>query len=373
MIIVDSREIKESGCMTRILTIRSHEADTSCFFECSGLDLPSIDCLDYAALATVFYGMQRKENIHIKGAVSMRLLRDLEEFQEAWSMWTSRYRPIKITADSEIEDVAKLTNGVFAFSGGVDSVFTFLRHQKNNAGRRTRKPIAARLVQGFDIGLDRKEEFGAAKRSAEAILSGYGVPLAVLRTDWVHKVCGEWTDQFGVALAACLHQFSGFAGAGVLGSDEDYAHLSFPLGSNPVTNPFLSGARFDIVTDGSAFTRSDKVKEIARHGDAAKHLRVCWEGPNKSQNCGVCEKCVRTKLNFMANGLEPNCFPTGRPSAIQVLTINAKGSAKRGMLREVYQTARAKEIKELWVICVLGAYCRSLVMAVFRRVIKLIS
>jgi hypothetical protein len=373
VITVNSKEIKEPGRMTRILTIRGHQVDTSCFFECSGIDLPPIDCLDYAALATVFYGMERKEDIHIKGAVSARLLRDLEEFQEAWAMWASRYHPIKVTADSEIEDAAKSSNGVFAFSGGVDSVFTFLRHQGGNAGRRTRKPVAACLVQGFDIPLDRKDEFNAAKRSAEAILSAYGVPLVILRTDWVDKVCGEWIHQFGIALATCLHQFTGIVGAGVLGSDEDYAHLSFPLGSNPVTNPFLSGARFDIVTDGSGFARSDKLKEIARNSDASKHLRICWEGPDKGHNCGLCEKCIRTKLNFMANGLEPNCFPTGRPSLIQILTINAKGSAKRGMLKEVYQTARANKISELWVPCVLVAYYGSLIAAIFRRFVKLVS
>jgi len=79
---------------------------------------------------------------------------------------------------------------------------------------------------------------------------------------------------------------------------------------------------------------------------------------------------MRTKLNFMANKLEPNCFPTGRPSATQILIINANGSAKRGYLREIYQTARSNKIKDFWVICVLGAYYRSILMAVFRRVIK---
>ncbi len=43
---------------------------------------------------------------------------------------------------------------------------------------------------------------------------------------------------------------------------------------------------------------------------------MCWEGVDQGRNCGVCEKCIRTKLNFLAAGIEsPECFQ--EPLAIE--------------------------------------------------------
>src|SRR5690606_33413134 len=99
------------------------------------------------------------------------------------------------------------------------------------------------------------------------------------------------------------------------GADEDYAHLRLPWASNPITNGLMSGGSFAIHTEGGGFTRTARVGYLSQSPDIASQLRVCWEGQAGGRNCGACEKCVRTKLNFMANGVEPLCFD--RPPTVQ--------------------------------------------------------
>jgi hypothetical protein len=50
-------------------------------------------------------------------------------------------------------------------------------------------------------------------------------------------------------------------------------------------------------------TRCDKARLVAQYSRLRDNLRVCWAGPMTGTNCGRCEKCVRTQLNFIAQGL----------------------------------------------------------------------
>ena len=369
MLSVAVRETREAASVTRTISV-SENGSQSCpdvFFEVRGFDIPALSNLDFAVLSTVFYAMRLGKRIHINGPVSSILLRNIEEFQEAWALWRPMYKTIKVTAESETDEPFRERTGVFAFSGGVDSMFALARHHAG-VGRRTVKPMVGCLVHGFDIALDQQSAFDVAEQSAREALRHFDIPLAVVRTNWTDVLCGEWTNEFGAALAACLNQFSGAVGFGVMGADEDYAHLSFPWGSNPATNPFLSGS-FDIVTGGGGFTRSERVKFIAKDNNLARSLRVCWEGERTGTNCGKCEKCIRTKLNFMANGLEPVCFSDGLPSLKDIVTINARGAVQRAYLREIISTARRNGIKERWVNFLYAGLANSLFAAIKRRFI----
>jgi hypothetical protein len=255
-----------------------------------------------------------------------------------------------ITADTELDDARVATRkGVFAFSGGVDSVFALLRHHQGHSGRRTCRPIAAVMVQGFDIPLAAKDTFAVAERAARGILEQLSVPLAIVRTNWKEALSRNWHAEFGAGLVSCLHQFTGLANFGVLGADEDYADLEFPWGSNPVTNHLLSGGKFGIHTEGAGFTRTARVHFIAQFPNAARRLRVCWEGPVTGQNCGICEKCIRTKLNFMASGHDPTVCFDGAPTNADIAGIKTSTPIQIAFLREILRYARREGVTDQWV------------------------
>jgi hypothetical protein len=300
-------------------------------------------------LTALFKGMRERRQIRVEGSVTETLLRNLEDFQEIWALWRPKYAPIEIVADEIVDDQrAETRKGVFAYSGGVDATFALLRHHRRKAGRRNVEPVCAVLVHGFDIPLTHQEAFERAHRSAADVARLLGVPLSTVRTNWKTEASKDWEMEFGAGLAACLHQFHSISSVGVFGSDEDCAHLALPWGSNPITNRYLSGGNFDLLSEGDGFTRTERVRQISEYPAIAAKLRSCWEGPISGGNCGICEKCVRTQMNFMANGCEPICFDGG-PTNAQILSVKASNRIQIAYLREILSSARKNGVRGSWL------------------------
>jgi hypothetical protein len=60
---------------------------------------------------------------------------------------------------------------------------------------------------------------------------------------------------------------------------------------------------FPIEFTGGGYSRTDKAKAVASNPVVLSNLRVCFQNPAHGHNCGHCEKCIRTKLNFIAAGI----------------------------------------------------------------------
>ncbi len=77
-----------------------------------------------------------------------------------------------------------------------------------------------------------------------------------------------------------------------------------PVGSHPAVDGLMSSQRVSVIHDGSRFSRLEKVRELAAWPTALAVLRVCPEGPSGRANCGQCEKCLRTRLELLAAGVD---------------------------------------------------------------------
>jgi hypothetical protein len=77
-----------------------------------------------------------------------------------------------------------------------------------------------------------------------------------------------------------------------------------PMGSHPAVDGSFSSQRLAIIHDGARFSRVGKVRALAAWPTALAALRVCPEGPADRLNCGRCEKCLRTRLELLAVGVE---------------------------------------------------------------------
>ena len=77
-----------------------------------------------------------------------------------------------------------------------------------------------------------------------------------------------------------------------------------PVGSHPAVDGLFSSQRIAIIHDGARFTRLDKVRDLASWPTALAVLRVCPESAETEANCGRCEKCLRTRLELLAAGVE---------------------------------------------------------------------
>ncbi|MFO7976660.1 MAG: hypothetical protein R6V12_18740 [Candidatus Hydrogenedentota bacterium] len=297
---------------------------------------------DHAVCAVLLKAMEHGRDIVVEGTVSPKLLDGLEHLQAIWHRWRPhRYQRIRIRADQESEatPVTGERPAIFAFSGGVDASFSLFRHLQGQAGRNNRTPGGALLVHGMDIPLGREDFYCGAVARADRILDGTGIRLIRMRTN-SRQLGQDWEDSFGLQLTSCFLLFQHVFSAAISGSGEPYDTLVLPWGSTPLTDHLASTKVMKREHDGCAYDRTEKVEWLIRHTDIVDDLRVCWAGPSLDRNCGECEKCVRTMLNFWAIGHQvPAAFPTQLTPKL-VSTVRPRNEAQ---LRELTSLFRHSE------------------------------
>jgi hypothetical protein len=208
---------------------------------------------------------------------------------------------------------------------------------------------AGALIHGLDIPLDSVDAFATTCAHAEETLNSINVPMAVVKTNWKTEACVHWEMEFGTGVSTCLRNWQGAVDTALLGSDEDYLRLVMPWGGNPLTYAMLSSTGFKVVYDGGEFARTEKAGGMKDWETGLRNLRVCWEGPITGYNCGLCEKCLRTKMNFLAaNTPLPTSLP-GLPTDSQVFFVRARNPAQMALLEEIYDIAKAHQISASWV------------------------
>ena len=308
--------------------------------------------LDGFVFAVLLYAMKLGSRLVVHGPMSRSALYNIEDIQSFWHLFRPElYKRIDIVPE-KIVDLERRKPGrraIAAFSGGVDSTFTALRHKMKLAGTGSYNLDAVLMVHGFDVNLANADHFDRLIQRTEPFLAKLGVPLRIVRTNSKELGLQTWEDTFTAQLACCLHQFSDEFEFGLIGGSEAYNDLLLPWGSNPITDGLLSGDPFAIVHDGAGYSRTDKVAVLIQYPAAIASLKVCWEGREQHQNCGVCEKCIRTRLNFLAAG-EPNppCFDTGF-DLTAIDSIRIRNRALFVELRSIATYAQQRDIDVEWL------------------------
>ena len=286
--------------------------------------------------------------VHIKGAISLQALRNAMELQDVWTLWCpDRYKRVTIEAERVVDLPTQNGPVINAFSGGADSIFSLLRHRLRWVGPASREVGGALLVHGFDVPLEDRRGFEKLVARCKPLLEELKVPLYVARTN-LRSAGQMWEHSFAAQLACCLHQTSSRYSAGIIGSSEPYDNQIFPWGSTPMTDHLLSGA-FTIVHDGAGYSRTAKFECIKDHDLALRTLKVCWSGPRPEENCGKCEKCIRTRLNLLAVGVSnPPCFE-GPLELNAVRDLPIPNTAIAAELRSILRYVRERGISDEWV------------------------
>lgn len=158
------------------------------------------------------------------------------------------------------------------------------------------------MIEGFDI-VQTGQPFTFARTHAEAIAKDYGVRMNLVTTNWRKPFAINWAMMHVMGLSGILHLFHRQFGAGAFADDFAFDAQWMPWSNNAVTNQMLGASAFPIRSTGASWSRTEKAREIATNPLVLKHLRVCFERPELGRNCGQCEKCIRTRVNFHANGV----------------------------------------------------------------------
>ena len=305
---------------------------------------------DLALTSLLFLAMHRGLALHIEGRVSRSMLERAELFMKIWSLWRPDiYRRVEVSANIELPDRLPDINrdrlAICAFSGGVDASCTAFMHQKKMAGRASRKILAGVLIQGFDIGLGEQKAFDISVHSARLMLDDLGIPLLTMRTNWKDDACQTWGMEFGLGVFCCLKLWEDSVGSLLVGSCEDYSRLVTPWGSHPLPTTLLAANGISLVYDGGELNRTQKVALLSQWPAGYDNLRVCWQGDITGENCGICEKCLRTKLNAIVSGKPLPASLPGQPTPRQVARIGPMNTAQKALFSEILMEAEANGFK----------------------------
>jgi pyruvyl transferase EpsO len=196
------------------------------------------------------------------------------------------------------------TGEAMFFTAGVDSFFTLWC----NLG------TVERLinVSGFDIGLWDTARIDKCTTLIDSIGRELGKQIVHVATNLRENALFQsvsWEVSHIAAISSIAHSISPRLATALVASTD----FPKPWGSHPDLDPLWSSSALSILCHGREFSRLDKVRQILNWDIVRRSLRVCWENRAETLNCGCCEKCVRTQVEFIAAGADklPETFPPG--------------------------------------------------------------
>ena len=285
--------------------------DQPIFFELDGSDAADLELLDGFAGAVIHCAMERRQPLHINGRLSRKCLRHLRRYQQFWSrIHSERYVPIPITAEEIVKDQGDTRDlpAVAAYSGGVDSSFSVLRHALRLSGIDSHPLQAVATVHGFDVLLADEAGFKRRIERLKPAIEELGLDRYVVRTNIKELIIQDWIKSYPTQLVACLHMLGHRYSKALVASDGYAQCPDFEFGGNAISIPLLTTSRLKVFYEGGESGRTDKAILIANYPTVLRSLKFCWEGPDADRNCGKCRGCILTYMNLRAAGVErPDC------------------------------------------------------------------
>jgi hypothetical protein len=241
----------------------------------------------------------------VEAPVSEQLLSNCEQIKSLYNAWDPRLQKVETRAPIASVSHAGYATGCF-FTGGVDSFYSLLKNLKQESGEnRVTHLIFIRGYANCPLGNDRLYE--GLRKNLETVAGALGQRFVSVSTNLMSFMLAPasgWDWYAGSLLAApalCLApMFRRF----IIPSGDTYSTLS-PWGSHPLVDPLWSTATSQFLHDGCEAKRSQKLERyVVGSKLALENLRVCDYEDSGVQNCGTCEKCLRTLIGLRALGIE---------------------------------------------------------------------
>ncbi|WP_209122918.1 hypothetical protein [Alkalihalobacillus sp. BA299] len=203
------------------------------------------------------------------------------------------------------------------FSGGVDSLAAYIQ-------KKHKKPVLL-TVWGADIKFDNELGWRPVIDEIQQFANSVNTKVSTIKSNFKEilnysnlsisfkeHVGGHWWPQVqhGLALIGLSAPYT---------YEKEISNLYFaathnpsiviPFGSHPEidSNIKWGSKRYITIHQGYELTRYEKIALIGdyiKSGNGDLKLRVCWQSSD-GKNCSVCEKCSRTILSMIVNGISP--------------------------------------------------------------------
>ena len=311
--------------------------DTIVHFSVEGIDLPREVDASFAVWGLLAAAMEGGFNLHINRPIDPVVAANAKRLTRIWEMWVpSLYRSIEISGEGEWSRTTRdRLPRVQLYSGGCDSTYAILK----DSNPRQRGYVAT--IHGLDYRNEKvkSDAFAQLLAKTDPLLEALNYQRIVVRTNANHD---PEKLTHGFTLASCLFLLSDLFSEGTLAADltPPQDALPFPWGTNHITNPYLAGSDFVVRTVGAEIGRTAKLAAIAASG-WLPFLACCRRSNSIPTNCGVCSKCVRTKVMlFAATGVVPDIFRNTTLDERMMQNLNLESRFERAELFDLYDYAK---------------------------------
>lgn len=315
------------------------------FYEVSGIELPELQDHSFAVWHLLPSCMKTGQSIHIDGPVDPDVIKNAMEFSRIWELWEpTKFRQVLITSSEEsatpIENCKKREKQLACFSGGIDST-----HMLLNMGIQEKRGTILG-IHGMEIHYDNKQQFEELANWTKPLLEYLNYDRVTVRTN-ASKI-GGGHHSWALSLAGNAYLFRQLFEECVFASDftaaEDF--VSFPYGSNSISNLLLAGRDYRLRSLCNQFSRVDKLEPITKDHIALQTVTFCKQKHLRPQNCGICDKCIRTKIMMIvASGhIAEEIFIDPRLNRKLVHSLNFSDKIEQTFFISTCQLAREKNV-----------------------------
>lgn len=202
------------------------------------------------------------------------------------------------------------------FSGGLDSVVTYLRNMDQ-------QPLMF-SVWGADVAINQSEAWSNVSQAIDEFRQLTGAESFAIKSNFRtfinesalniysgNKVNGGWWGgvEHGLILTGVCAPITYSLGVGRLYIPSSYSSTSpwIAWGSTPEIDNLIRWAELSVEHESYELDRQGKTAFFAdrvRNDGRNYKLRVCWKSA-QGNNCSACEKCCRTIIGLLLEGLQP--------------------------------------------------------------------
>lgn len=304
---------------------------------------------DFAVWLFLPIAMKMKKNLHINGAGTETTVENAKKMSQIWASWMpSHFSDVEVTFDtivsSNVEEESYRDDSVCFYSGGVDSTYCIA-----NKAVIENKKLSLLTVHGMDYAYDDHSKFDYFIEKTTPFVEQYGKERIFIRTN-AYSVYNKYkvnTKKHHVShiftLAGCGFLYSGHFKNIVIAADYriDQQFMVYPWGSNSATNFLFDDGISKLVTENDDVTRAEKLPYFLGSDVMLSSLTFCVDKKSRPHNCGLCAKCIRTKLMFMAaTGDIPDIFKNRDVNKNSFQSLKVKSTSEQAFITDLYFSAK---------------------------------
>lgn len=270
---------------------------------------------DFAVWFFLPIAMRTGRDLRVEGKGSEETIKNARRISEIWESWLPHhFNSVNVsfhaTSSRPRGETSKKRSLCF-YSGGIDSTHALLTRYR--AGEEQ----TLLTVHGMEYRADDADKFSAFKNKIAPFSRLVGNRHIFVRTNAyatynklkVNLPGAHFSHIFALAGSAFL--FSESYNDILIAADYrlDQQFIAYPWGSNSATNAYFDDGSTRLSTLDDDLTRTDKVPLILSSEEALSSVTFCTSYQSRPDNCGRCQKCMRTKLMFLvSSGAVPKIF-----------------------------------------------------------------